>query len=224
MHARHEYKHSLNYADYIVLRNRLKRVMRRDCHADQNGEYRVRSLYFDTPDDKALRQKIDGVDKREKFRIRRYIGNDEYLVLEKKSKRNGLCYKRTCKLTQDEVTMLLQGNVRWMAEKENDLVKELYAKLRYEQLQPKTIVEYIREPFIYQAGNVRITFDKEIRTGIHATAFLNDELPMIKAGDEIVLLEVKYDQFIPDHIAQLLHLPGRRASSCSKYAMCRIYG
>lgn len=70
MQARHEYKHSLNYTDYILLRDRLKRTMQRDSHADKNGEYRVRSLYFDTPGDKALREKIDGVDRREKFRIR----------------------------------------------------------------------------------------------------------------------------------------------------------
>ena len=224
MQARHEYKHSLNYTDYILLRDRLKRTMRRDNHADKNGEYRVRSLYFDTPGDKALREKIDGVDRREKFRIRRYIGGDDLLVLEKKSKRHGLCYKISCRLTREELVLLQSGNVKWMALDKRELVQELYAKIRYEQLRPKTIVEYIREPFVYPAGNVRITFDREIRTGLFSTDFLSDDLPTVKAGDEIVLLEVKYDQFIPEHIVRLLQLEGRRASACSKYALCRIYG
>lgn len=224
MQARHEYKHSLNYTDYIILRNRLKRTMQRDIHADKNGEYRVRSLYFDTPEDKALREKIDGVNKREKFRIRRYMGHDDYLILEKKSKRQGLCYKQSIELTREELELLQNGKIEWMTLDERRLIRELYAKMRFELLRPKTIVEYIREPFIFLAGNVRITLDREISTGLFSTDFLSDELPTVKAGDEIVLLEVKYDQFIPDHIVQLLQLESRRASACSKYALCRIYG
>jgi hypothetical protein len=224
MQARHEYKHSLNYGDYIILRDRLKMTMQRDSHADKNGEYRVRSLYFDTPGDKALREKIDGVDGREKFRIRRYIGADDYLVLEKKSKLHGLCYKESSPFTPGELVRLQGGIFEWMAADTRELVRELYAKIRYEGLRPKTIVDYIREPFICPAGNVRVTFDREIKTGLFSTDFLNDDLPIVKAGDEIVLLEVKYDQFIPDHIVQLLQLGSRRACACSKYALCRIYG
>lgn len=224
MQARHEYKHSLNYGDYVILRDRLKRTMKHDRHADKNGEYRVRSLYFDTPGDRALLEKINGVNRREKFRIRRYIGTDDYLVLEKKSKIQGLCYKRSVKLTREELELLQESKVEWMALDERELVRELYAKIRFELLRPKTIVEYIREPFICSAGNVRITLDREIRTGLFSTDFLSDELPTVKAGDEIVLLEVKYDQFIPDHIVRLLQLESRRASACSKYALCRIYG
>lgn len=224
MQARHEYKHSLNYADYILLRSRLRKTMQCDSHADQNGEYKVRSLYFDTPGDKALREKIDGVDRREKFRIRRYIGVGDYLVLEKKSKIHGLCYKQSSPLTRKEMEMLQGGVLGWMASDERELIRELYTKIRYEQLQPKTIVDYIREPFIYPAGNVRITLDREMRTGVFSTDFLDDSVPTVKVGDEIVLLEVKYDQFIPDHIVRLLQLESRRASACSKYALCRMYG
>ena len=127
MQARHEYKHSLNYADYILLRDRLTKTMQRDIHTDDNGTYRVRSLYFDSPGDNALREKIDGVDRREKFRIRRYIGADDYLVLEKKSKQHGLCYKRTVRLTREEIERLQDGNIEWMATDERELVQELYA-------------------------------------------------------------------------------------------------
>lgn len=224
MQARHEYKHSLNYGDYIVLRDKLRYVMHHDPHADQNGEYRVRSLYFDTPGDKALREKIDGVDKREKFRIRRYIGNNGFISLEKKSKAHGMCYKQSTQLTAEEVAAILMQDLTWMSQDERKLIQELYFKMRDEQLQPKTIVEYTREPFLCAAGNVRITFDRDIRTGLFSRDFMSDDIPTLKAGDEMVLLEVKYDQFIPDYITEILQLGSRRASACSKYALCRMYG
>jgi hypothetical protein len=224
MQARHEFKHSLNYGDYVVLRDRLRHIMSRDSHADENGEYRVRSLYFDTPGDKALREKIDGVDRREKFRIRRYLGNVDYLRLEKKSKTHGMCYKRSTLITAEEVGAIQYGNLTWMKDDDRQLIRELYTKMRSEQLKPKTVVDYTREPFVCTAGNVRITFDRNIRTGLFSTDFMSDDLPTVKAGDEIVLLEVKYDQFIPDYVLSVLQLGTRQAIACSKYALCRVYG
>ena len=224
MGARHEFKHSLNYADYTILRNRLKAVLPHDSNTNQNGEYNVRSLYFDTPSDKALREKIDGVDKREKFRIRRYNDDSEFLRLEKKSKTNCLCRKQTVPITAEELRRIQNGDLRWMPTDERPLIVELYSKMAGQQLRPKTIVDYIREPFVCRAGNVRITLDRNIRTGLFSTDFLNADLPTVAAGDEIVLLEVKHDAFIPSYIVDLLQLQNRRASACSKYALCRIYG
>lgn len=224
MRARHELKHSLNYCDYVILRDRLRRVMSRDAHADPNGEYKVRSLYFDTPGDKALREKIDGVDRREKFRIRRYIGDADYILLEKKRKVHGMCYKQSARLAEEEVSKIQSVELSWMGSDERELVRELYSKMRSEQLRPKTVVDYVREPFVCPVGNVRITFDREIRTGLYATDFMSDDLPTVRAGDELVLLEVKYDQFIPDYIIDMLQLGTRRASACSKYTLCRVYG
>lgn len=224
MDARHEYKHSLNYMDYTVLRGRLQAVLPRDVNTNANGEYAVRSLYFDTPGDRALREKIDGVDRREKFRIRRYNNDPNFLRLEKKSKTHGLCYKQAVPLTREEVAALTGGDLGWMARDERALIVELYSKMTGQLLRPRTIVDYIREPFIHPAGNVRITLDRDVRTGLLSTDFFNGELPTISAGDEIVLLEVKYDAFIPDFIVKLLQIQNRRASACSKYALCRIYG
>lgn len=224
MDARHEYKHSLNHMDYRILQSRLGAVLPRDVNTDENGEYTVRSLYFDTPGDRALREKIDGVDRREKFRIRRYNRQPDVLRLEKKSKAHGLCYKQTELLTRQEVLALTSGDIRWMARDARPLVVELYSKMAGQLLRPKTIVEYIREPFVFPAGNVRITLDRDIRTGLFSTDFLSDAVPTIAAGDEMVLLEVKYDAFIPDFIVKLLQIQNRRAAACSKYALCRIYG
>lgn len=224
MNARHEYKHSLNFMDYRILQGRLRSVLPHDGNTDKNGEYAVRSLYFDTPGDRALREKIDGVDRREKFRIRRYNNDPDFLSLEKKSKVHGLCCKQTTPISKEELSALTSGDLHWMAQDDRPIVVELYSKMTGQMLRPKTIVDYIREPFVYTAGNVRITLDRNIRTGLLSTDFLNDALPTVAAGNELVVLEVKYDAFIPDFIVKLLQLQYRRASACSKYALCRIYG
>lgn len=224
MDARHEFKHSINYMDYAILRGRLSALLPRDENADERGEYMVRSLYFDTPGDRALREKIDGVDRREKFRIRRYGGNTELIRLEKKEKAHGLCYKQVVPLEKGEVSAIASGDIGWMSRDTRPLVVELYSKMTGQLLRPKTLVDYIREPFVYPAGNVRVTLDRDIRTGLYSTDFFSDTLPTIAAGDEIALLEVKYDKFIPDFIVDILQLGNRRASACSKYALCRTYG
>ncbi|MDR1536410.1 MAG: polyphosphate polymerase domain-containing protein [Clostridiales bacterium] len=224
MTARREFKHSLNYLDYLSLRSRLAATLQRDQNADENGEYKVRSLYFDTPRDQALREKIDGVDRREKFRIRRYNSEKDILNLEKKCKAHGLCSKKSELISRSELTSIQEGDINWMAHDKRPLVADLHANMVSRMLRPKVIVEYIREPFIYKAGNIRITFDKKIRTGVFSTDFLNDSLATVPVGDDIILLEVKYDEFIPDFIQDLLQTPNRRAAAFSKYAMSRIYG
>lgn len=223
MQPRHEFKHSLNYVDYLALRSRLRAVLPHDANTDENGEYRVRSLYFDTPGDRALREKIDGVNRREKFRIRRYGSGSNFIRLEKKSKANSLCYKQSEIITASELQSLLSGDLTWMPSDSRPLVTELYSKMSGNLLRPKVIVDYIREPFVCRAGNVRITFDRDIRTSLRSTDFLNDSIPMIAAGTEIVLLEVKYGAFIPQHIISLIQAGDRRAAACSKYALARSY-
>jgi hypothetical protein len=223
MGARHEFKHSLNYGDYLMLRSRLAAVMHGDDHADENGTYRIRSLYFDTPGDTALRDKLNGVDKREKFRLRRYIGH-EIINLEKKSKKGGLCYKEAVRLTAEETVALLSGDYAFMNDPERPLLCELYSKMKAQLLRPKTIVEYTREPFVCAAGNVRVTFDYGLHTGVYGLDFLSDTTPLVPAGDQIVIMEIKYDQFIPEYIVKAVGLNARRAQAVSKYALCRVYG
>ena len=224
MQYRHEWKHVLSYLDYLTIRQRLRAVTELDPHA-LDGKYLIRSLYFDNPDDKALREKVDGVNMREKFRIRYYNKDPSVVVLEKKSKRNGLGTKFSAPLFREEAQQIVDGDLGWMlGAADRPLVQELYCKMRYQGLRPKTIVDYTREPFIYGPGNVRCTFDYDIRTGLSCTDFLNPDTPMIPAGDAPILLEVKWDAFLPDIIRDAVQVPGRRAAAFSKYAQCRVYG
>lgn len=223
MQYRHEWKYELSAGDMLVLRQRLRAVMDPDSHAP-GGRYRVRSLYFDTPTDRALREKLDGVDKREKFRIRLYNGDASVIHLEKKSKRVGLGNKQSAPLTASQVRAILDGELDWMLDSPQPLVRELYGKMRTQLLGPKTIVDYTREPFVYGPGNVRVTLDYDIRTGLGCTDFLDPGCVTVPAGNAPVILEVKWDAFLPDVIRQAVALPGRRAGAFSKYAQCRIYG
>ena len=221
---RHELKHEISMADLISIRARLRAVAQSDSHAT-DGRYHIRSLYFDSPGDKALREKADGVNLREKFRIRYYnFDPSSALKLEKKSKINGLGTKLSAPLTPEQAQKIVNGDTDWMLRSPCPLVQELYCKMRYQGIRPKTIVDYTREPYIYPPGNVRVTFDYDIRTGLRCTDFLSSDCVTVPAGDPVILLEVKWDAFLPSILRDAVQEAGRRETAFSKYARCRIYG
>ena len=220
---RHEWKFEISHSDRVEIRQRMRAVARPDAHA-KNGTYRVRSLYFDNAADRALREKLDGVNRREKFRIRCYDGDASVIHLEKKSKLCGLCSKLSADLRAEEAQKIIGGELGWMAADSRPLVRELYAGMRAQGLRPRTIVDYDREPFVYGPGNVRVTLDYNIRTGLDCVNFLDPGCVTVPAGDAPVILEVKWDAYLPDVIRDAVRLPGRRAGAFSKYAQCRIYG
>ncbi|HBR02742.1 MAG TPA: molecular chaperone [Ruminiclostridium sp.] len=222
---RHEYKHTINLLDYHSLRQRVRAVLRTDSNAGADGCYHIRSLYFDNDDDKALREKIVGLPNREKFRIRLYNIDDAFIRLEKKSKVNGLCNKQSAKLTREQTQRILAGDVSWMAESDESLIVEFYSKLRFQRLKPRTIVDYRREAYIFPYGNVRVTFDSDIRTGLYSTGLFDNDIPTLSVGEPgVLLLEVKYDNFLADLLRDLIQTNTRHTGTFSKYAACRIYG
>ncbi len=220
---RHEWKHEISYADFLTIRARLRAVMQPDPHAKE-GRYLIRSLYFDDLNDKALREKTDGVNRREKFRIRCYNNDPSVIHLEKKSRLNGLGTKFSANLTAQEVQKIIEGDLDWMLDAKAPLIRELYCKMRCQGLRPKTIVDYTREPFIFGPGNVRVTLDYDIRTGLAAVDFLDPRCVTIPAGDAPIILEVKWDAYLPSIIRDAVQTPGCRVGAFSKYAQCRIYG
>lgn len=223
MDYRHEWKHEISRSDLIAIRQRLSVVAKRDVHA-VDGKYKIRSLYFDTMEDKALREKVDGVSRREKFRIRYYNGDTSVIHLEKKSKLAGLGAKVSANLTPWQAQTIVDGDLGWMLETEDSLIQELYVKMTSQGLRPKTIVDYTREPFVYAPGNVRVTLDYDIRTGLSCTDFLNPDCITVPAGLDPIILEVKWDNYLPDIIRDAVQLKNRRTSAFSKYAACRVYG
>ena len=223
---RHEVKYQISMADYLSIRQRLRLVMKPDIHAKENGQYTVRSIYFDNLEDKALREKRNGVQKREKFRIRDYNDDVSFLVLEKKMKWNNLCLKIDARLTEEECKALLGGDKTWMMAHPSGLVRELYCKMGSQQLRPKVLVSYIREAYLYAAGNVRVTFDSHIRSTLFHRPFLEEGVPDIDVSEHPgdMVLEVKFDAFLPDVVQILLQTGNIRQQSYSKYGACRKFG
>lgn len=205
MKYRHEWKHEIDYSDMLVLRARLSAVTNRDVHT-VNGKYEIRSLYFDTLTDKALREKVDGVNIREKFRMRYYNGDLSFIRLEKKSKVNGLCLKESVPLTMEQAQAILGGDYLAMVQCNIPLVAELYSKMAGQGLRPKTIVDYTREAFVFAPGNVRITLDYNIRTGMQNTDFLNLDSVTVPVREAPIILEVKWDEYLPDIIRDAVQL------------------
>jgi len=235
MNGRHELKHYINASDYAQLRARLRTVAKPDENAIEDGAYKIRSLYFDNYMDKAVTDKLSGQSRREKFRLRYYNGDTSFIRLERKSKANRLCYKESAAITAEQCAALLAGGYdvlkipeapgRMGGQCRDDaaglLFMELYTKIRYQNLRPKSIVDYRREAYIYRAGNVRITFDSRIRTSNSVAGFLNPDLPTIPAAGAIIL-EVKYDGFLPDVIRDIVQTGCRSETEFSKYVVARL--
>ena len=217
---RHEYKHSITPADMVTLRMRLSAVMQHDSFT-VGGKYFIRSLYFDNIFDKALLEKLNGVNQRDKFRIRYYNGDTSFIRLEKKAKFGGLSSKLSVPLTYEQADLLARGIP--VRDSKNELINELAFKMDTQLLKPKTIVDYTREAFVYPAGNVRVTLDCNIRTGMDPTELLAQNCVTVHTGEDNIL-EVKWDEYLPSAIEQAVQLGSRQTSSFSKYAACRIYG
>lgn len=220
---RHETKHQIGKHEDLVLSQRLGKLFKRDEFAGPDGTYKVTSLYFDTPYDDALREKLEGQLKREKFRLRYYGNEAETIRLEKKFKINGLSGKNQLNLTKDEVIKILNGEYSFLLDKNSQMAVEFYSKLQGRLLKPKTIVTYDREAFRYPAADVRITLDRNIKTSLHIVDFLSETVPKVSVAEEFTVLEVKYRHFIPDVVLMAIQTEGSLTTAFSKYAVCRRF-
>lgn len=221
MQLRHELKHEISMSDMIAIRQRMRAIAKSDPHAI-DGKYFIRSLYFDTPEDRALIEKQSGISQRQKFRIRYYNYDTSVINLEKKLKSGGLGCKISAGLDVNMAEKIVNGDTSWMMDSDNELIRELYSLMVSDRLGPKTIVDYTREPFIYGPGNVRVTLDYNIRTGLHLTDFLNTECVTVSASFGTCIMEVKWDDYLPDIIRDAVRLPHSRTGSFSKYEACRL--
>ena len=221
MQLRHELKHEISMSDMIAIRQRMRAIAKSDPHAI-DGKYFIRSLYFDTPEDRALIEKQSGISQRQKFRIRYYNYDTSVINLEKKLKSGGLGCKISAGLDVKQAEKIVNGDTSWMMDSDNELIRELYSLMVSDRLGPKTIVDYTREPFIYGPGNVRVTLDYNIRTGLHLTDFLNTECVTVSASFGTCIMEVKWDDYLPDIIRDAVRLPHSRTGSFSKYEASRL--
>lgn len=206
----------------MLLAARLNTVMSPDIHQDGDC-YEIRSLYFDDAWDRCMDENEAGVDQREKYRIRIYDPRSDVIHLEIKEKNRGLTKKRSCDLSREECTAILDGELPLTLDGRAPL-NCLKTQMRCTQMEPKVIIAYERTAFVHPSGNVRITFDRNIMASRCREEFLEDRVsgmtPVLPAGMHV--LEVKYDEFLPDTIAQQLEIGKLRKTAFSKYYLGRL--
>lgn len=221
---RTELKHIITLMDAQIIRSRLHPILQLDSHAGPDKRYFIRSLYFDTVEDKALYEKIEGVAVREKFRIRFYDHNTHFIRLEKKRKRNGSVSKESVLLKKEQVEAILQGDPSSLLKASEPLCQEFYVKLRTERLLPKVIVDYYREAYTCHWGNVRVTLDSDLRSSIGSCDLFNPQSINTHSMDPgLCILEIKFDHYLPDFIRDIVQLNNCMATAVSKYVACRNY-
>lgn len=208
------------------MESRAEAILQRDRHTSQSGPYagiyNIRSLYFDDARNTCYYENENGTDPREKFRIRIYNHSDSRITLELKRKQHGKCLKSSCPLTREQCQVLITGGCLPEGNDYPPLLQKLLLQIRTRGLRPVVIVEYDRTPFIYPAGNVRVTLDRNISASTQCRDFLRDTIPLrpiLPAGQHI--LEVKWDELLPDFIARSLSLDKLQWTSFSKFYLCR---
>lgn len=220
MRYRFELKYIINYADYALIRARLSPLMKRDEHVNGNGMYTVRSLYFDDFLNSAYNEKYAGVMNRQKFRIRIYNFSDKVINLERKVKYDRYVYKQVANLSRGMLNEILMGHYDCLRDCEGPLYGVFYHQCRSKLLRPRTIVDYEREPFFMDAGSVRVTFDQHVRVGMDGWDIFNDKMAMKEVlQPDCLVMEVKYSEFLPDLVRQLLPRKAAEYSAVSKYIL-----
>lgn len=221
---RHELKYFISPAELSVLRGIISPLMQHDPNGNENNEYHIRSLYFDTINDDALNEKIAGVGNRKKYRIRIYNFKDSIIKLECKSKYGDLISKQSVSIPRELADQLIAGDPDGLQRMRHPLFHDVYREMRTNLLRPAVIVDYVREAYIHPAQEVRVTFDKTLRSGLFQTDMFDPHIPTYPVFDDpLEILEVKFDEFLPSYIQSILSGITAQRSAISKYTHCRRY-
>ncbi|HIQ71293.1 MAG TPA: polyphosphate polymerase domain-containing protein [Candidatus Onthenecus intestinigallinarum] len=222
--VRHELKYLVHPAELHYLRSVLDGLLMHDPNGDENNEYHIRSLYFDSVHDDALHEKIAGVGNRKKYRIRIYNFSDRLIRLECKRKIGDLISKQSVRIPRDLAEQIIAGDPSGLEYMRHPLLREMFVQMRTNLLHPVVIVDYVREAYITDAQDVRITFDRRLRTGLYSSDLFNPRIPTFPVFDDCKeILEVKFDQFLPAYLQTVLSGVTAERSAVSKYVHCRRY-
>ena len=222
---RHELKYYISEADYYLLRNSLNCLLKHDGNAGENGDYYIRSLYFDDYKNSALVDKLSGIENRKKYRIRIYALSDSFIRLERKNKTKDYISKDNLVLTREEYDKIVAGDIEFLIKKESQLAKDFYYEIKTKNLKPAVIVDYVREAYVHPIRNLRITFDKVVKSGRYSTSIFDQNVPLATVlPPGTVVLEVKFQKGLPDYLVGVLNtVLASQRSAISKYALCRKY-
>lgn len=217
---RHELKYLISEADQAELAVRMAPVFHLDPHAQQGG-YFIRSLYFDDCWNTAYEEKEAGVLLRKKYRIRIYNCSDRSIKLERKKKCGSFIYKEAAPLTRAELEQILQGEYGFLLHSSHRLCQEFYTECICKMLRPRVIVDYDRVPWILDAGTVRVTFDRDVRAAVGGWDLFDPALPTLPVLEPgKLVMEVKFTEFLPQIVRQLLPPRAQELTAVSKYVLC----
>lgn len=222
---RHEYKYLSSSSQMAIINNNISPLMELDKYAKHDGMYTVRSVYFDDYYNKYFYDNMYGREPREKFRIRIYNANSDRINLEIKQKVKGKVKKLSCKLNEELCKKILRGEILDINEVDSPVYKKFYYLYTTRLFRAKIIVEYDRIPYVYKDGNVRVTLDKNIRSSNQCCDFLEQDIffkPIMETNQH--LLEVKFDEYLPDFIKDAVENEKTKQTTFSKYFLCRKYG
>lgn len=221
---RHELKYVISAAELALLRSRIQNLIPLDSHVGETGSYCIRSLYFDDYENRCYYENENGTDPREKFRIRIYNHSFERITLECKRKERSKTLKTACPLTLEQTRMLMVGTPVPDIASQPEVLRRLTLQMLTRRMKPVVIVEYDRVPYVYRNGNVRVTLDMNVCASTAVDKFLDAQIPkrpIMPMGQH--LLEVKFDEYLPDFIHHNLNLHSLTQTAYSKYYLCRKY-
>lgn len=221
---RHELKYVVGVGELSLIQNRINHLIPLDRHVGETGAYSIRSLYFDDYENSCFYENENGTDPREKFRIRIYNHSTDRITLECKRKERGKTLKTSCPLTLEQTKQLMEGKYLPDIANQPEVLRKLTLRMMTKRMRPVVIVEYDRIPYVYKNGNVRITLDMNVSSSSNVASFLDEQIPkrpIMPAGQH--LLEVKFDEYLPDFIHHNLNLHSLTQTAYSKYYLCRKY-
>jgi hypothetical protein len=220
MKYRHEQKYLIKYHEYALIKLRLGQLLSIDSNVDPGGSYTVRSLYFDDYYNNAYNEKYAGILNRAKYRIRLYNMSDQTIHLERKIKTGAYNHKQSAGMTAEEVKCVLQGDYDFLLGSPSNLLKVFYYECTSHVMRPRVVVDYEREPYLMEAGDVRITFDKNVRAGVEGFDIFDPFMPMIEAlPKDLLIMEVKFTDFLPAIVRHVLPREATEYVAVSKYIL-----
>lgn len=221
---RQEKKYLMTLADMERLSGILDRVMLQDAHNGALG-YTIRSLYFDTLDERDYMEKMDGMELRRKIRLRVYNPDGDFAMLEMKQKEGNYQKKRSLRIEREEALALINGDFDGLLRHQDPFAAECYGLMRLRAYRPKTVVVYHRKAYIAKENSIRITFDHEIRANEACFDLFSPQLAVNPVLDPFhVVMEVKYNGFLLSYIKNLINIADRSELSISKYCLARSIG
>lgn len=220
---RRELKYYISYIDYLALRSRLQAVFSRDRNGNPEGYYRVRSLYFDNKLNKNYYQKMAGVEKRNKYRIRIYNLSSNPVKLEIKSKINNVIFKESMLIQARDVNNIISGDYSCLLEYKNPTASKIYGEFNKDYYRPVVIIDYIRDAYYFELNNIRITFDRNIKkdeVNLNDLFVKNTNMSDV-LGSRKIIMEVKFNNTIPAWIKNMLQTERFEWCAISKYTLSR---